>query len=79
MKVTVYDVDQPDREIDGKYTIDTTLGAPMIGDELFVGERDYNPDKPLFAGVVRRRSWRIFSNAPHGGELRLWIQRQTKP
>ena len=33
MKVTVYDVDKPDRKLDGEYTIDTTFGAPAVGDE----------------------------------------------
>lgn len=75
MKVTVYDVKQPDREIDGKYTIDTTLGAPAVGDELLIGERDYNPDRHYVTATVRRRTWMIYDNQAGGGELRLWVQR----
>ena len=45
MKVKLIDVDQPDREIGGKYTIDTSLGLPSIGDEIFLRERDYNRDR----------------------------------
>ncbi|GAA0528939.1 hypothetical protein GCM10010172_06950 [Paractinoplanes ferrugineus] len=75
MKVTLYDVDQPDRKIDGQYSIDATLGAPVVGDELLIGERDYNPDRHYVTATVRRRTWLLYDNRSGGGELRLWVQR----
>ncbi|GIM88733.1 hypothetical protein [Paractinoplanes toevensis] len=78
MKVTLIDVDQPDRKIDGQYTIDTTVGAPAVGDEVYLLERDYNPDRYYLAATVRRRCWRYADNKPGGAELQLWVQRQGK-
>ncbi len=77
MKVKVIDVDQPDREIGGKYTIDTSLGLPGIGDEIFLRERDYNRDRYYLQATVRRRCW-VLSDNTQGGELELWVQRHGR-
>ena len=75
MRVTVYDVDQPDRKVDGKYTIDTSLGLPAVGDEIYLLERFYNPDRYYVAGTVRRRQWFLPDDEPARAEMRLWVQR----
>lgn len=77
MKVTVYDVDLPDREVRGDYVIDTTFGAPSIGDELRLLERHYNPDRPYFAGTVTRRQWLFPDREREKAELRVWVQRHS--
>lgn len=78
MKVTVYDVSQPDRGLGGKYTIDTSLGLPAIGDEIYLRERDYNSDRFYLQATVRRRVWLLSDNAPAGGEVALWVQRHGR-
>lgn len=78
MKVTVYDVDQPDRAMSGRYTIDTTLGVPAVGDEICLRERDYNRDRFYVEATVRRRRWLFSDNAPAGAELHLWVQRNGR-
>jgi hypothetical protein len=78
MKVTVFDVKQPDREIGGEYTIDTTFGVPTVGDELYLRERDYNKDRFYLAATVRRRRWLFSDNSPEGAELQLWVQQQGR-
>ena len=78
MKVTLFDVDQPDRQVQGEYIVDTTMGAPAVGDEVCLRERDYNPDRFYFAGIVRRRRWLYSNNKPEIPELHLWIQQQKR-
>ncbi len=78
MKVTLYDVEQPSRPIDGKYTIDTPLGLPAVGDEILLRERDYNTEIFYVAGTVRRRAWIFSDNAPHSPEVQLWVQRRGR-
>lgn len=78
MKVTVIDVEQPDRPLDGNYTIDTTFGAPVVGDEIYLRERDYNRDRYYVTATVRRRTWVFSDNAPEVPELRVWIQRHKR-
>ncbi len=78
MKVTVYDVNQPERAVDGDYTVDITLGAPLVGDELLIGERDYNNDRHYVVGTVRRRAWIFYNNAAGRPELRLWVHRHKE-
>ncbi len=75
MKVTLHDVDQPDRTIDGQYTLDTSLGLPAIGDDIRLRERDYNRDRFYVAATIRRRIWLFSDNTPEGAELQLWVQR----
>lgn len=78
MKVTVIDVAQPDRQLAGDYRIDTTFGPPVIGDEIYLRERDYNTDRYYATGVVRRRRWVFSDNTPEGAELVLWIQQSKR-
>lgn len=78
MKVTVHDVKHPDRELTGEYTIDTTIGVPSVGDEVYLRERDYNKDRFYMAATVRRRCWIFSDNAPAGAELQIWVQPHGK-
>ncbi|GAA0494626.1 hypothetical protein Ade02nite_19990 [Paractinoplanes deccanensis] len=78
MNVKVYDVDQPDREIDGKYTIDTTFGLPAVGDELYLRERDYNTNRFYLEATVRRRRFVFSDNKPEGAEVHVWVQRARR-
>lgn len=78
MKVTLYDVDQPDRPIGGAYTLDLTVGAPATGDEIYLRERDYNRDRYYLTATVRRRRWVLNDNSPEGAELQLWLQRHGR-
>jgi hypothetical protein len=78
MKVTVYDVDKPDRKVDGDYTIDTTLGLPALGDEIYLRSRDYNADLFYMTATVRRRCWFFSDNKPQTGEVQIWVQRHGK-
>ena len=72
--MTVYDVEKPDRRLDGQYTIDTTFGVPAPGDELYLRERDYNTDRFYVAAVIRRRRWVFSDNRPEAAEVHLWVQ-----
>ena len=78
MKVTVHDVADPDRELSGEYTIDTTFGVPIPGDELYLRERDYNTDRFYMSATVRRRRWVFSDNKPEAAELQLWVQRSGR-
>ncbi len=73
----VFDVDDKTRKpFRGNYLIDTTLGLPAVGDELFLRERDYNEDRFYLEAVVRRRRFVFSDNAPSGAELHLWVQKR---
>jgi hypothetical protein len=78
MKVTVYDADQPERKIQGDYVIDTTFGAPAIGDELYLRERDYNQDRFYLEATVRRRRWVFSDNRSETAEVQIWVQRRKQ-
>lgn len=79
MKVSLYDVADPERPIGGRYTIDTTFGVPAVGDDIYLRVHDYDSTKKAYlAGTVRRRSWILSDDAPAGAELEIWVQRHGK-
>ncbi len=76
MQVFLFDVANPDRAVGGRYTIDTTLGVPMIGDEIVLREHDYeNIKKAYYTATVRRRRWIFSDHEPDSATLQVWVQR----
>lgn len=76
MRVFLFDVADPDRALGGRYTLDTTLGVPLIGDEVFLRERDYQDVKKSYlAATVRRRRWIFSDQEPESAILQIWVQR----
>lgn len=77
MQVVVYDVANAERPVGGRYTIDTVLGVPMIGDEIFLREREFHDLKKAYLkATVRRRRWIFSDQEPSSGVLEIWVQRQ---
>jgi hypothetical protein len=76
MRVFLFDEANPEVQIGGRYTIDTTLGVPAIGDDIFLKSHDYTDlRKAYLSGKVRRRCWIFSDHDPAGAILQVWVQR----
>lgn len=72
MKVTVRDINQPERVITDAYAVDPLFGPPAVGDEIYLRERAYQTNH-LLIGTVTRRQWHVVTGEPHETELALLV------
>lgn len=78
MQVHVYDVADLSHPVGGNYTLDTSLGIPAVGDEIYLRRRDYDDIKKAYlAATVRTRRWIFTDNESAAARLEIFVQRNN--